>query len=323
MNAHWSSKHVAAVPKVRSLLCKTRLQKFSDTPSYELYKSLIAVVPQCKDDLVTSIRYKLVEGPAKKPLVNMHDAFKIFLSAQAAHDLFHLIAMTADVRNGWEYTDDIRKSITYLSTRGDTVRSQALDLLLRNLKDAQQPILYAIEDVFDDIPTAWAYLAEKVTSGRLSAVAEAPPPSKRPKYETVLGVYPAIPDPVRDPILKEFCDKAGWSTFMQYDSDEDDDMGNDSDSETIGFVKERGPKEGEIDVHVVTDLQEWVKVLDSWPDVKEREAMKKSMRETWSSDGAKWFFGVDGVADALARRSVYIFVTFNISPRFILLIFVL
>lgn len=319
MNAHWSQETRAAVPDVKALLTSSQIAIFEGKPNRIQYNSLVAAKPDCKDRLLELTRAHLFTPPHSKGVVlselEMAEGFAIFRAANQDSDLLSLldIAMKGGL---WKYDHTILDTIKHLRTRGPTIRSKTLVPLKSGLYGALRPIKAALHTSFLELDPAWEYLAAQLKAKKITARASArddqPPPSKRPKYDatgsslSVNGVYPHIPYAQRDPILKVFCDKAGWNTDDgDHPSEDEFDRGYDSDGNPVDSdcdMDRDRPVPGEIDTDVISTLQRWVAVLNSWPDSTERDALKKEIRESWGQDKEKLFFTVDGVAEALARR---------------------
>jgi hypothetical protein len=149
----------------------------------------------------------------------------------------------------------------------ETTFTTARPLLLDNLKRHQSGIIGGwLELVFPGLETAWTYLGEQVGSGKLPAKAGGiVSTAGYPKH----GVYPHTPNPARDPILKKFCDQAGWDAGRLDEeptsSDDDDDM-YDSDGRSINsddrYERRRANQVEREDAsnEDITSLQDWVKV---------------------------------------------------------------
>jgi len=203
----------------------------------------------------------------------------------------------------------ILEVIEYLVSRSSDIRSKVKAHLESGLFDAQKPVTEAMEHAFPTLPEAWRYLKRQVDAGKLAKLAPETPAIKRLKHDVYHSyqrgsvVQARPPDIARDPILKTFCDKAGWTAADEYESDEEEDRiyYSDDDDEDI-YHTDRYDNQAEkedISASVITTLQSWVKVLDNWPDAVERDIMKKTIRVARLD--SQVFFDVDGVADVLAR----------------------
>ena len=313
LNAHWSPEMRAAVPQIRALLVSDQIAAFEKAPCVDIYRSLVGAVPELKDRLLTSTRSHFL--PPKDRWTSLKPAFGIFQHARADHDLICLLEASATCSHydllGLETS--IQEAITHLMFSSTDARSKVRVHLESGLLKAQETVTDAMEHAFPTLPKAWRFLKGMIDAGMLSTVAPDRPTAggKRPKHDVPgpsqnrSGVQSHLPpgDTARDSILKAFCDMAGWTAAEEYESDgeEEDRMCYSDEEDTYDSDPHvsRAEKE-DIAVSVITTLQSWASLLDKWPDVTERDMIKKTMRAV--HEGGQAFFDVDGVADALARR---------------------
>ncbi|KAF7977957.1 hypothetical protein HWV62_2049 [Athelia sp. TMB] len=321
LNAHWSEATRSALPQAKELLLAGQIALFEKEPSANVFRTLVGAAPNLRDRLLASARSHFL--PPKDNWTDIVPAFAIFKAAQADQDVLALLDQTIPGSSKSRFVDEgtILEAISYLMTRSPEVRSRTRPHLERGLRDRQTAVINEMERAFPTLPKAWGYLTEQVALGKISRSAPEEPPAKRPKvgpypsyglYESVVnGVRPRPADAARDPVLKKFCEAAGWS-IAEYDSDEDDDEEEDDYGRGYGDSDEdedmmenennyqsRAEKE-DAPLGIVTALQRWVKVLEQWPDVAERGVIKQAMRNL--PTGGLVFYEVDGAADSLARR---------------------
>ncbi|KII85680.1 hypothetical protein PLICRDRAFT_45025 [Plicaturopsis crispa FD-325 SS-3] len=339
MNAHWTPEMRAAVPRVKALFVSDQIAQFKEKPHPNVYDTLVKASPDLQEDLLAHMRSCVFQTSRVEPmrddddeayfvpprgygtsLRSMHPAFYVFLAAHSEEDLLCLLDLseTGTQRHLWEGQDDNKqKAVSFLMTRSNDVRARTRPHLEHALRRAQENVKYTMYDVFPSLPDAWRYLETQVHEGHLAAsVPYSPPPPPSPprmyafEVEKVHnGVHPRPADPARDPILKQFCDKAGWDMgYLAYsDDDESDSEDRYSDEERYddGEASEDRAEQEDIAVDAIKTLIAWAKILEQWPDARERDEIKERMRAEWDGEPngpGRSFFDVDGAADALARR---------------------
>ena len=309
LNAHWTPEMRAAVPKLKALLISSQVAEFKRKPTTDVYYTIVGATPELSQHLLASARVHFFDS--KDPNISLHPAFGIFKAAGADEDLLHLLdsATAQNGRNGVTRSNQL-EAISYLMSRPGDVRTKARVHLESGLQDAQNAVISAMEHAFPTLPSAWRYLKKQVDGGILPKAdkTSTPEPSRGFYNQIHNGVHPRPVDAARGPVLKAFCDKAGWTAAegCSSEDDEDEEMYDD------WRYQSRDEKE-DITVDVISTLQQWVQVLDKWPITEEQGAIKKKMRALHKNGQA--FFDVDGVADALARRYAN---RFNpLTPKFL------
>lgn len=306
----------AAIPKAVTLLTSSQLAEFERTPTVTVYSNLVSTAPVLREKLLEITRSRVF--PEKdSTYVDLTFAFPIFESARAEDDLLRLLDADKARTFMSEDADIIRRSLTVLMKTSDAgIRARAFEHLKRGIMDAEKRVHAGINHAFPNLPSAWTWLETQVKASKLSAMettVNEEQPAKRTKYESYgygsHGIQPHIPDSKRDPILKMFCDKAGWTPMKEYDEEDEEDEdecmnGYDTDErEDREYNREHHEEMEDVSDELIRTIQKWVDVLNQWPVVSERDALKKTMRQAHGA-AASLFFGVDGVADALARRYV-------------------
>ncbi|RDB16758.1 hypothetical protein Hypma_002382 [Hypsizygus marmoreus] len=307
MNGHLSPEMRATIPKVKDLFVAGEVAKFEKEPTENIYSSIMAANPNLRKHLLTIAKARFLTP--KERWMSINPGFGIFKAACADTELLQLLEL-ASTPDRYSSTDDSfrRDTIAYLIGRSATVRSKTRPHLERGLLKTAERIIEEIERVFPSLVDAWRQLAR----GKIKPTLPDEPSPKRLKpnapYEyRSSGINPRDPNPSRDPILKAFLDKAGWTPADEEESEEEEkddcyDDYEDSEDRFSDRYESRAERE-DVPLNFITELQKWVKVLDQWPDVDEREAIKRGIRSAFKD--RRYFFDVDGVADKLARRCDY------------------
>ncbi|RDB16759.1 hypothetical protein Hypma_002383 [Hypsizygus marmoreus] len=312
MNAHLSPEMRAAIPKVKALFVAGGVAKFEIEPTEDVYSSIVYANPNLRDRLLSVAKAHFLTP--KDRWTSISSGFGVFQRAGADLELLQLLDL-ANTPERRFLTDDKTQqaAISYLSGRSPDIRSKTRLHLERGLSQVAALTIQEIKRVFPTLPDAWRYLKDQLDKGKITPAVPDEPSPKRPKpnapsygYRSS-GILPRDPDPTRDPILKIFISKAGWTPAEERDDseeEEEEDDYRDFDEQRYNDNTYESPAEKQdIPLAFITVLQEWVGVLNRWPDIPEREAIKESVRATFE-DG-KYFFDVDGVADKLARRCDY------------------
>ncbi|RDB16761.1 hypothetical protein Hypma_002381 [Hypsizygus marmoreus] len=306
MNAHLSSEMRSAGPKAEYLLLSREMTAFEQKPTASTFKALVSARPELKEHLIAFARTKFLEPGNSYHSTDFKSAFEIFQLAGADQELLQLLdKVTAPGRPFSMETHVLRNAVSYLLGRTPVVQSRTRMHLERGLWSAHAIIQDEIYHAFYDLSAAWIYLRDQLDSGTLTYIAPAQSASQQTRRETFnpSGSYRRHPaDPTRDPVLKAFCEKAGWTPAGEKDID--DDMYSDDDAYEEDPDRRRARRCIELEdlsLEAILSFQAWFELLGTWPQAVEREEMKAAVRAEWGDDG-RLFFNVEGVADALACR---------------------